>query len=167
MASLFLRSIVLVCAIPVAALLAVTNLNAQPPGPADGLNLVGAAPPAAEPAEGAAAVQFAAARGALAVAMQTDVRNAIQQARGQMPTTPENAIQLLQTEMEKVTGLPELTPEAREQFLGDLQAALREAKTRLIEVERHRQEDAARRAQAMEQAQTADRLVPTSRRSSN
>ena len=131
----------------------------EPAGPADGLNLVGAPPPAAGPAEGAAAVQFGAARSALASATQTEVQNIINQARGQMRTTPENAIQLLQTEMEKVTGLPELTPEAREQFLGALQAALREGKKLLVEVEQRRQEDAVRRAQGMEQALVANALI--------
>ena len=44
--------------------------------------------------------------------------------------------------MEKVKGIAELTPEAREQFYGALQAALREGSKQLIEVEHRRQEDA-------------------------
>ncbi len=91
--------------------------------------------------------------------MQTEVQNAINQARGQMRTTPENAIQLLRLEMEKVKGTAELTPEAREQLYDALQAALREAKRRLIEVEHRRQEEAEQRAAGMEQALVANALM--------
>jgi hypothetical protein len=131
----------------------------EPTGPADGLNLVGTAPAAGDPADGAAAAQFGAARSALAAATQAEVQNVINQARGQMRSNPENSIQMLRQEMEKVKGLPELTPEAREQFLGALQAALREGSRRLVEVVHIRQEDAERMAKGMEQALMANALV--------
>ncbi|MGO8690547.1 MAG: hypothetical protein ACLQLG_13070 [Thermoguttaceae bacterium] len=114
-------------------------------------------PPAIEPA--AAAEQFGAVRNALVTAMQTEVQNVINQARGQMRTTPENAIQDLRLEMEKVKAIAELTPEAREQFYGALQAALREAKRCLIEVEHRRQEDAERRVAGMEHLLVANALM--------
>ena len=131
----------------------------EPAAAADGLNLVGAAPGVGGPAEGAAAVQFGAVRNAQAAATQTEVQNVINQARGQMRTTPENAIRDLRLEMEKVKGIAELTPEAREQFYGALQAALREGSKQLIEVEHRRQEDAERRAAGMEQALVANKLI--------
>ncbi len=132
----------------------------EPAAAADGLNLVGAAPGVGGPAEGAAAVQFGAVRNAQAAATQTEVQNVINQARGQMRTTPENAIRDLRLEMEKVKGIAELTPEAREQFYGALQAALREGSKQLIEVEHRRQEDAERRAAGMEQALVANEPDP-------
>ena len=98
-------------------------------------------------------------RNAQAAATQTEVQNVINQARGQMRTTPENAIRDLRLEMEKVKGIAELTPEAREQFYGALQAALREGSKQLIEVEHRRQEDAERRAAGMEQALVANGLI--------
>ena len=96
---------------------------------------------------------------ALATALQTEVQNKVNQARGQMRTTPEDAIETLQMEMEKIKQVPELTPDAREQLMNTLQAALREGKRKKTEVEHIRQEEAERRAQGMEQNLVAQGLI--------
>ena len=48
--------------------------------------------------------------------MQTEVQNVISKARNLVGTIPKDALQMLQTGMEKVKGLADLTPDAREQF---------------------------------------------------
>ena len=72
---------------------------------ADGLSLVGP-PPAAAPAEGAHAEAFGVAEKALTTALQTEVQNIANQARGQMRTNPEHAIEMLRLEMEKIKATP-------------------------------------------------------------
>ena len=91
--------------------------------------------------------------------MQTEVQNIISKARGQMRTTPEDAIQSLRLELDKVKQLPELTPEARDQFVTSLESALREGYRQKTEVEQRRQEDMERRAKARENALVVQGLV--------
>ena len=76
-----------------------------------------------------------------------------------MRTTPEDAIQGLRMELEKVKQLPELAPEARDQFASSLESALREGYRQKTEVEHRRQEDMERAAAARENALQADKLV--------
>ena len=134
------------------------NVVGAPPAAADGLSLVGP-PPAAAPAEGAHAEAFGVAEKALTTALQTEVQNIVNQARGQMGTNPEHAIEMLRLEMEKIKQLPEVTPDAREQLVGTLQAALREGMRKKTEVEHIRQEEAERRAQGIEQQLVAQGLI--------
>ena len=124
----------------------------HPAGAADGLNLVGpdAGPPAAAPGEGAADA-FSQQRRAVQQALQTEVQNLINQARGQMATNPAMAIQALRTQQEKVKQFPDLLPEVRDQMLSGLQAALKEGAKRLTEYEHNRQIRAEQIAAGKEQ----------------
>ena len=96
---------------------------------------------------------------ALTTALQTEVQNIVNQARGQMGTNPEHAIEMLRLEMEKINQLPELTPDTREQLMSTLQATLREGMRKKTEVEHIRQEEAERRAQGIEQQLVAQGLI--------
>jgi hypothetical protein len=59
--------------------------------------------------------------------MQTEVRNAIADARAMMRTEPQTAIDRLKLVQESVANVPELSPEVRAQLRDSLDAALREA----------------------------------------
>ena len=59
--------------------------------------------------------------------IQTQVQNAVNQARGQMGTDPEAAMQNLKLTLEMVRQTPDLKPEVRDQLVDVIQAALRAA----------------------------------------
>ena len=132
----------------------------------DGLNLVGdgVPPGVGGPGEGAAAEAFGQEKRAIQTIAQTEVQNAISQARGQMGANPQLAIQNLRMELEKMKQLPELSPEARDQIVGSLQAALREGARRLTEFEQRQQQRQEEESKAKEQEILIQNLVRTQQR---
>ena len=132
----------------------------------DGLNLVGdgVPPGVGGPGEGAAAEAFGQEKRAIQTIAQTEVQNAISQARGQMGANPQLAIQNLRMELEKMKQLPELSAEARDQIVGSLQAALREGARRLTEFEQRQQQRQEEESKAKEQEILIQNLVRTQQR---
>ncbi len=131
-----------------------------PPGGAADLNLVGPGAPglgAGGPSEFAAGI--AAERTIVTQVIQAEARNAINQARGQMGQDPEGAIQQLKLQLERVRQAPELNPDVRDQLVGIIQGALREATRRQEELERQRQELYERIAFGKEQQLLLDNLL--------
>jgi len=102
--------------------------------------------------EGTFAEAFVRERRVVEQMIQTEVQNAVNQARGQMRTDPEGATQNLMIMLENVKQAPDLNPEIRDQLVDMIQAARRAADRRRIEVERERQ------ARYERQAATAERL---------
>ncbi len=131
-----------------------------PMGGAADLNLVG---PGAGGIGGAGPSEFAAGiaaeRNIVTQVVQAEARNAINQARGQMGEDPEGAIQQLKLQLERVRQTPELNPDVRNQLVGVIQAALREASRRQEELERQRQELYEKIAFGKEQQMLLDNLV--------
>ena len=72
--------------------------------------------------------------------IKTQVQNAVNQARGQMGTDPEGAMQNLKLQLETVKQAPDLDPEVRDQLVDVIQAALRAASRRKVEIEQRRQQ---------------------------
>ena len=140
-----------------------------PPAPApagDSLNLVGdgVPPGVGGPGEAAAAETFGQDKRAIQTIAQTEVQNVISQARGLMGTNPQLAIQNLRMELEKIKQVPELSPEAHDQIVSGLQAALREGARRLTEVEYRRQQRQEEEAKAREQELLVQNLVRSQQR---
>jgi len=103
--------------------------------------------------EGAFAEAFVRDRQVVEQVIQTEVQNAVNQARGQMGTDPEGATQHLNIMLENVKQAPDLNPEIRDQLVDMIRAALRAADRRRIEVDKERQ------ARYEREAATAERLL--------
>ncbi|MGA2033931.1 MAG: hypothetical protein ABSG68_16915 [Thermoguttaceae bacterium] len=123
----------------------------QPPPPAadngNDLNLVGgntvgdgAPPPLPGPGEGAMVESTVNLANLVREQLQKEVQNVVNQARAQMATEPESVPQKLRGEMETIKQAPQLNPEIRDQLMGLLQTALREAARRQTEFEHRRQQ---------------------------
>ena len=111
---------------------------AQPSlGGASDLTLVG---PGDVRPPGAMAESVSRDRKLIAQVIQTEVGDAVNRARRQMATDPEGATQNLKLTLERVRQVPELSPDVREQLVGVIEAALREANRRTIEEEFRRQQ---------------------------
>ena len=123
---------------------------------ADDLNLIGGGPVAAE---GAFAEAFGQERRIVAQVIKTQVQNAVNAARGQMGTDPDGAIQNLKLTLETVKQAPDLDPEVRDQLVDVIQAALRAASRRKVEVEQRRQEIHERIAADRERALINENLL--------
>ncbi|HWC89613.1 MAG TPA: hypothetical protein VG433_08160, partial [Pirellulales bacterium] len=65
-------------------------------------------------------------------AIQADVQNTLNQARGTMGTSPEQAANMLKLSLETVRQSPELTPELRMQLTNQLENALRAANEQTV-----------------------------------
>ena len=118
-----------------------------PPAPAAG---------GAEPfgAEGGLAQSSPQDRRILTQAVQTNIQAAINQARGQMMTDPDAAIQNLRLKLEDLRQQRDLIPEVREQLTDALETALRDGSRRRTELtelrlERQAQESAAKKRQLL------------------
>jgi len=131
------------------------------PVAADGLDLVGAGaaplPPAAD--QGAFAEAFARERKVVTAVIQTEVQNAVNQARAKMRTDPEGAAQALKLTLEKVRQAPELDPAVRDQLVDVVQAALRETARVQTEVEQRRQRAQENLATAKERQLINENLI--------
>ena len=91
--------------------------------------------------------------------IQTEVQNAISQARSLMGTDPDRATQQLKLTLEKVRQTAELNPDVRDQVVDVLQTALREAARRKVEFEYARQKRLENMAAGKEQALIAESLI--------
>ena len=91
--------------------------------------------------------------------IQTEVQNALSQARSLMGTDPDVASQQLKLTLEKVRQTAELNPDVRDQFVDLLQTALREAARRKVEVEQARQQRLENAAAAKERLLIAENLI--------
>ena len=72
--------------------------------------------------------------------IQAEVQNSISQARSLMSTDPDAALQQLKLTLEKVRQTGALDPDVRNQYVDQLQTALREASRRKVEFEQARQQ---------------------------
>jgi len=124
--------------------------------PAAGEAAAGAAPPApgggllAEvEAGGDFLANVEASQQILEQKIKTEVERALNQARDQMDTNPENARRDLKIELETIERSPDLGPETRAQLKSQIESAIREAGRRAIEV-------AARKALAEENRAAAE-----------
>ncbi|NQT12542.1 MAG: VWA domain-containing protein, partial [Planctomycetes bacterium] len=88
-----------------------------------------------------------------------NVQNTINQARGKMSDAPEAAIQDLKLQLENVRRAPELEPDARDQLVDQLQAAVRQAEQRQTEVEERRQQQHEALAAAKDRAMMTEDLL--------
>ncbi len=132
-------------------------------GPAPDLNLVGAAPPdagarAQEP-PGGLLDQVQRRERLFSEMITKEVEVAIGQARDRMHREPEAAIQDLKERLENVRRAPGLNPEVRNELVQKLQAAVRDAERRQVEVEKQRQEQYEMIAAAQERNLIAEQLL--------
>ena len=137
--------------------------EAVPPPPANGGPAAGA-PPAAgsegdlnlvgERPAGAAAESYEQHDRAVRQSVQAQVQNALNEARSLMSTNPDFAKQRLREVLEQVRQVTELSPEVRDQYEQQMQAALREAERRKVEFEEgnRRQQAAASLARERQNA---------------
>jgi len=128
--------------------------------PAGGdLTLIG--PGAGDPLgmPGAFAQAFQHDRDLIKQVIQTEVIDAINQARHQMGSDPEGAAQNLKLELEHVRQTAELDPAVRDQLIDQLQAAVREAERRQAQLEQDRQRRYERLAAAKERQIQAENLL--------
>ena len=86
-----------------------------------------------EPPAGAEAENFERQRRLIQQDVQARVQNGLNDARSQMATSPDGAMQVLRGMLETVRQVSELAPEVRDQYEGMLQAALRQAAQRKVE----------------------------------
>ena len=131
--------------------------DAPAAGGASDLTLVGPGDGGA-PA-GALAEGFQRDRRLIAQVIQSEVQNAVGQARSMMSSDPDLALQQLKLTLEKVRQTAELNPDVRDQLANVLQSALREAARRKVEVEHARQERLANMAAAKERVLISDNLI--------
>ncbi|MCG2684963.1 MAG: hypothetical protein L6306_15270 [Planctomycetales bacterium] len=134
-----------------------TAPKAAPAGGPDDLNLVGPEPQ--EPPAGVLAETFQHDRRVIAQVINTEVRNTLNQARSIMGADPEAAIQQLKLRLQEVRQTAALDPDARDQFVDVLQAALREAARRKIDVEYSRQQRQENVAAARERLLVSENLM--------
>jgi hypothetical protein len=133
---------------------------AAPIGPAGGppeLNLVGPGF-VGGPDDGRAAQGFVNDMQAFKTVIQTEVTNAVNRARGKMGADPEGATQDLKLTREHVMQAPQLNPEVRDQLRNVIDAALREAARRTVEIEQRRQQQNENQAKAKEMQLLADNM---------
>jgi len=95
----------------------------------------------------------------IAQMVTADVQNTINQARGKMSEEPEAAIQDIKLQLESVRRAPEIEPDVRDQLVDQLQAAVREAERRQIELEQRRQQQHEALAAAKERALINENLL--------
>ena len=128
---------------------------AQPKAaPAAGdLNLIGEDPPAGTMAE-----KFAHDRRVIAQVIKAEVQNTLNNARSTMSVDPDAAIQQLKLRLEEVRKTPALDADSRDQFVDVLQAALRDASRRKIEVEYSRQQREENLAAGQERVRIIENL---------
>jgi len=91
--------------------------------------------------------------------IQTEVIDAINQARHQMATDPAGAAENLKLQLERVRQTAELDPAVRDQLIDQLQAAVREAERRQARIEQERQRTYERLAAAKERQIQAENLL--------
>ncbi|HOP77833.1 MAG TPA: hypothetical protein PLD05_10090, partial [Thermogutta sp.] len=142
-------------AVPAPAQPAAPQAQAQEPQ-AD-LTLVGPQGQAEVP--GALAAQVAQDRQILAEAVSKDVQASISAARKLMGTNPETAREQLKLKLDEVTRVPDLKPDVREQLLDQLRTAIRQADTRVVELNEQRRRAAQAEAQATERRLIAEGLL--------
>ncbi len=121
------------------------------------LNLVG--PDAGEPPPGAMAEGYQHDRRIIAQIVQAEVQNTLNQARSLMGTDPDAATQQLKLTLEKVRQTAELNPDVRDQYVVLLQAGLREAARRKLDVEHARHQRLENAAAAKERMLIAENLT--------
>lgn len=142
-------------AVPAPAQPAAPQVQAQEPQ-AD-LTLVGPQGQAEVP--GALAAQVAQDRQILAEAVSKEVQASISAARKLMGTNPETAREQLKLKLDEVTRVPDLKPDVREQLLDQLRTAIRQADTRVVELNEQRRRAAQAEAQATERRLIAEGLL--------
>ena len=131
--------------------------DAPAAGGATDLTLIG--PDAVEPPPGAMAEGFQRDRRIIAQVIQAEVRNTIGEARSLMSTNPQATSQQLKLTLEKVRRTAELNPDVRDQMVDLIQAALREAARRKVEVDYVEQQRLESVAAAKERMLIADNLL--------
>ncbi|MGD9125831.1 MAG: VWA domain-containing protein, partial [Planctomycetia bacterium] len=119
------------------------------------LNMVAEKP---EPVDGSFARDYQATREVLAGQIEKDVQVTIHNAHRKLDMVPELAIRDLKVQMEMVRNTPDLDPDFRSQMIGKLSTALRQASLRQTEVEIERQQQAVKRARALERAMIVKNL---------
>ena len=130
---------------------------AAPAGKSDDLNLVG--PATEEPPAGTMAERFAHDQRVMAQVIEKEVQNTLSQARKTMNVNPDAAIQQLKLRLEEVRQTTALAPDVRDQFVEVLQAALREAARRRVDVEFTRQQRQENQASARERLLASENLL--------
>jgi hypothetical protein len=140
--------------VPQGSLLNDLNLVGAGPGPA-APRPADAPPPAEDAALGAADQQHK----LLSQMVQTRVQNVVNDARKMMSQHPEQAIQNVELEIQRVKQTSELDIEVRDQLMGRLQMALRVARNRQGVLDVERQHQAERLAQAEEQRRITENLL--------
>lgn len=123
------------------------------------LTLIGPGAGGAFEAPGAFAQAFQRDRSLIRQVVQTEVIDTINQARHQMGTDPEGAAQNLKLKLEHVRQAAELDPAVRDQLIDQLQAAVREAERRQVQVEQERQRAYERIAAAKERQIQTENLL--------
>jgi len=131
--------------------------QAQAQEPQADLTLVG--PQAQAEVPGALAAQVAQDRQILAEAVSKEVQASINAARKLMGTNPETAREQLKLKLDEVTRVPDLKPDVREQLLDQLRTAIRQADTRVVELNEQRRRAAQAEAQATERRLIAEGLL--------
>ena len=96
--------------------------------------------------------------------VQTEVLNAINQARKDMSADPDAASQNLQLMLQNVRQQADLNPDVRDQLSEQLRTALREAARRKVEVEFRRQQQQESMAAARERQLITDNLLHNQQR---
>jgi len=91
--------------------------------------------------------------------IQTEVMNAINDARGQMGEDPEGAIQNLKIKLEMVRQTPDLDPDVRDQLADTVEAALRAGARRRTEMEHRVQQQQENQARFKEMALIHENLM--------
>ncbi|MFZ5833525.1 MAG: hypothetical protein ACOY3P_25850, partial [Planctomycetota bacterium] len=137
---------------------AAEGFTPPPPQPGD-LVLTGEAPVAPSPPAGAFAEDYIGQRRVITQVIQSDVQNTVDEARRQMSTDPEAAIQNLKLVLERVQQAPELTADVRSQLVGVLEAALQEAARQRTELEFRSEQVQVNLARAREQEAMLNRLL--------
>ena len=137
----------------------------QPAAGGDGeLNLVDPGAVINDAQAGAFAEGFQQENRIKAQVVQTEVLNAINQARRIMSTDPDAASQNLQLMLQNVRQQADLNPDVRDQLSDQLRTALREAARRKVEVEFHRQQQQESMAAARERQLITDNLLHNQQR---
>ena len=98
-------------------------------------------------------------RRVIASVLRTEVQTTVNQARSQMGTNPDGAIQDLKLMQERVRQAPDLKPEVRDQLVSVIGGALREASRRRVEVEQRRQSWEENQAAAKERELITEDLL--------
>jgi hypothetical protein len=124
-------------------------------GGASDLTLIG--PPAGPPA-GAMAESFDRDRKLITDVIRTEVTNVVNRGRSQMSASPEVVTQDLKLMLDRVRQVPELSPDVRNQLVDVIQAALREAARRTVELEQRRQQQNENLAAARERELVSENL---------